>query len=44
MGRRTKMTKKVEEQMDMVEQELQRLPIMEENMSLISKSIKEINM
>lgn len=44
MGRRTKMTKKVEEQMDMVEQELHRLPIMEENMSLISKSIKEINM
>lgn len=37
------MARKVEERIDAVEQELQQLPIMEENLSLISNSIQEIS-
>lgn len=37
------MAKKMEERIETVEQELQRLSIMEENLLLISKSIQEIN-
>ncbi|TYK11117.1 transposon Tf2-1 polyprotein isoform X1 [Cucumis melo var. makuwa] len=37
------MARKMEERMDLVEQELQRLPIIDENLPLLTKSIKEMN-
>ncbi|KAE8650969.1 hypothetical protein Csa_023524, partial [Cucumis sativus] len=43
LARRTTMAKKVEERIETVEQELWRPLVIEENLSLILKSIQEIN-